>query len=279
MWASLVQFEVSVRHILLILLLAVPMFADQDDRIAAQLHAHGTHVDEPHVVLWYGRGDLSAGTAREFAQRLSSGVEEIETVVGTKYNQKIECFVSPDVEMSHAYSGKKPYFYVSPERVNGREVPYRHELTHIIAWWSCDKALWLQEGFADYVSTEARRRFPHQPEYDTNVFNPENEDIDVVARHVANGRAAVRVIPLIAVDAMPPSLKHWRAFYAIFNDREITAPVFYNLSHSFTRYAIKRLGMAKVEAACKTENPSATLAKDAGVTMEKLREEWLASLH
>lgn len=254
------------------------MYADQDDRIAAQMHAHGMHVDEPRVMLWYARGDLNANTAREFAQRLSSGVDEIETVVGTKYAQKIECFVSPDVEMSHAYMGKKPYFYVSPERVNAREVPYRHELTHIIAWWSCDKALWLQEGFADYVSTEARRRFPHQPEYDTNVFNPENEDIDVVARRLADGRAATRVIPLIAVDAMPPSLKHWRAFYAIFNDREITAPAFYNLSQSFTRFAIKRVGLAKVEAACKMPKPSATIAKDAGVTMEKLRGEWLASL-
>lgn len=263
----------------LLILMTVPLHAGDDDRIAAHLHAHGLRLDQPRVVVWYARGELSPDTAREFAERLSSGVEEIEKVVGTKYAQKIECFVSPDVEMSHAYMGTKPYFYVSPDRVNAREVPYRHELTHIIASWSCDKALWLQEGFADYVSTEARRRFPHQPEYDTNVFNRENEDIDRVARRVVDGRAASRVIPLIAVDAMPPSFSHWRAFDAIFNDREITAPAFYNLSHSFTRFAIKRIGLAKVEAACRAAKPSEAIAKDAGMTMEQLREAWLASLH
>ena len=268
----------GVSRLLLVLLIAVPLYAGDDDRLAAQLHAHGLRVDQPHVVLWFARGELSPDTAREFAERLSSGVEEIETVAGTKYAQKIECFVSPDVEMSHSYMGRKPYFYVSPDRVKAREVPYRHELTHIIAWWSCDKALWLQEGFADYVSTEARRRFPHQPEYDTNVFNPENEDIDAVARRVVDGRAAPRVIPLIAVDAMPPSVRHWRAFYAIFNDREITAPAFYNLSHSFTRFAIKRIGLAKLESACRAAKPSEAIARDAGVTMEQLRQEWLKSI-
>ena len=168
--------------------------------------------------------------------------------------------------------GRKPWFFVTADRVSDHEVPYHHELTHIIAPWSCGKALWLQEGFADYVGTEARRRFPHTPEFDTNVFNPRDRDIDVIARRIIDGRTAQRLVPLIGVDAMPPSLKHWRAFYAISNDREITAPVFYNLSHSYTRFVIKKLGIAKGEAACRAPRPSETI----GV---QLRDEWLASLH
>jgi hypothetical protein len=95
---------------------------------------------------------------------------------------------------------------------------------------------------------------------------------------MVDGRAASRVIPLIAVDAMPPSVRHWRAFYAIFNDREITAPAFYNLAHSFTRFAIKRIGLAKLESACHAAEPSETIAKDAGMTMEQLRDAWLKSI-
>lgn len=167
--------------------ITLPLCADtaEDDSIAAQLHSRGTRVEQPRVILWYRAADMTEGTANEFAERLSSGVGEIETVLETKYQRaKIECFVHAEAGMSHAYMGLKPYFFVTPERVNAREVPYRHELTHIVAWWSCDKALWLQEGFADYVSTEARRRFRHEPEYDVNVFNPKDEDIDAVASRV-----------------------------------------------------------------------------------------------
>jgi len=242
----------------------------EDDSIAAQLHARGVRIEQPRAILWYRAADIHASTAREFAERLSSGVDEIETVLGTKYERaKIECFVHADAGMSHAYVGTKPYFFVTPERVNAREVPYRHELTHIVAWWSCDKALWLQEGFADYVSSEARRRFRHEPEYDVNVFNPKDEDIDVVASRA--GAVAEKVLPLIGVDAMPTSLRHRRAFNAIFNDREVTAPAFYNLSHSYTRFLVKRIGLEKVEAACRTRYPSGTIG-------EALRSEWLHSL-
>ena len=269
----------------LLILIAVPMLADDDgdDRIAAQLRA-SVRIEQPRVIVWYHASELPASTANEFAERLSQGVDEIETVLGAKYDAryygqaKIECFISPEAGMSHAYMGRKPYFFVTPERVDAHEVPYHHELTHIVAWWSCGKALWLQEGFADYVSSEARRRFPHEPEYDMAVFNPEDRDIDVVARRVTDGRAAAKVLPLIGVDAMPMSLGHKRAFDAIFADREITAPAFYNLSHSFTRFVVMKLGMPKVEAACRTRNPSDTIARNAGTSMEKLRAEWLESL-
>lgn len=254
-----------------LLAVALPLCADtaEDDSIAAQLHARGVRIEQPRAILWYRAADMHASTAREFAERLSSGVEEIETVLGTKYERaKIECFVHADAGMSHAYMGVKPYFFVTPERVNAREVPYRHELTHLVAWWSCDKALWLQEGFADYVSSEARRRFRHEPEYDVNVFNPMDEDVDVVASRA--GAVAEKVLPLIGVDAMPTSLRHRRAFNAIFNDREVTAPAFYNLSHSYTRFLVKRIGLEKVEAACRTRYPSGTIG-------EALRSEWLHS--
>jgi len=272
-----------VPRILLAILIfsTLPLYADtaEDDSIAAQLHAHGTRVEQPRAILWYRAADMPAGTAKEFAERLSSGVDEIEAVLGRKYARaKIECFVSPDAGMSHSYMGVKPYFFVTPERVNAREVPYRHELTHIVAWWSCGKALWLQEGFADYVSTEARRRFAHQPEYDANVFNPKDEDIDAVAARVSDGRVAAKVMPLIGIDAMPMSLRHRRAFDAIFADREVTAPAFYNLSHSFTRFLVKRVGLEKLEAACRAWKPSGAIARDAGMTMEQLRKEWLATL-
>jgi hypothetical protein len=264
-----------VQRALFAFLLAVtlPLCADtaEDDSIAAQLHARGIRIEQPRAILWYRAADMHASTAREFAERLSSGVDEIETVLGTKYERaKIECFVHSDAGMSHAYMGVKPYFFVMPERVNAREVPYRHELTHLVAWWSCDKALWLQEGFADYVSGEARRRFRHEPEYDMNVFNPKDENIDAVAARV--GAIATTVMPLIGVDAMPTSLRHRRAFNAIFADREITAPAFYNLSHSYTRFLVKRMGMAKVEAACRTRYPSSTIG-------EALRSEWVKSIH
>ena len=94
----------------------MPLFADDgdDDRIAAQLRAHGTRVDQARVVLWYRPSDLPAGTAHEFAERLSSGIDEIEAVLGAKYDAryyrqpKIECFVAREAEMSHAYMGRKP---------------------------------------------------------------------------------------------------------------------------------------------------------------------------
>jgi len=236
------------------------------------------------VVVWYHASQIPEKTAQEFAERLSSGVEEIESVLGAKFDAryyrgaKIECFISSAAGMSHTYMGRKPFFFVTPERINAREVPYRHELTHIVAWWSCGRAMWLQEGFADYVSTEAKKRFPHEPEYDTNVFNPKNEDIDVVASRATGGRPAPKLMPLIGADAMPMSLQHRRAFDAIFADREITAPAFYNLSHSFTRFVVKKIGMAKLEAACRTRRPSRAIAQAAGVTMEQLRDEWLKSL-
>ena len=278
-----------MRRLLLAALIAltVPLHASDsdDDNIAALLHARGAHVEQPRVIVWYRAADLHPSTAKEFAERLSSGVDEVEAVLGRKFDPrhhrqaKIECFVDSDAGMSHSYMGVKPYFFVTPERVNAREVPYRHELTHIIAWWSCDKAFWLQEGFADYVSAEARRRFRHQPEYDANVFNPKDEDIDAVAARVSAGSAAAKVLPLVAIDAMPMSLRHRRAFDAIFADREVTAPAFYNLAHSFTRYVVKRVGLEKVEAACRTRRPSYAIAADAGVTMEQLRAAWRASLH
>lgn len=281
--AGAVESDVPRALFVVLILIALPMRAD-DDGMAAQLRARGTRIEQPRVIVWYFPSAMPATTANEFAERLSSGVDEIEAVLGTKHDArhygqpKIECFVSADAGMSHAYMGDKPYFFVTPERVNAREVPYRHELTHIVAWWSCGKALWLQEGFADYAGAEARRRFPHDPEYDASIFNPRGLDIDVVAREASDGRAAERVMPLIGADAMPMSLWHRRAFNAIFADREITAPAFYNLSHSFTRFVIHRLGLAKVEAACHTRKPSQTIARNAGMSMETLRAEWLKTL-
>jgi hypothetical protein len=270
----------------LILIIALPLCADtaDDDNIAAQLHARGARIEQPRVIVWYRAADLHPSTAQQFAERLSSGVGEVETVLGTKYDArhhrqaKIECFIDSDAGMSHSYMGVKPYFFVTPERVNAREVPYRHELTHIVAWWSCDKAFWLQEGFADYVSSEARRRFRHEPEYDANVFNPHDENIDAVAARVSDSATAAKVMPLIGVDATPMSLRHRRAFDAIFADREVTAPAFYNLSHSFTRFVVNRVGLEKLEAACRTFNPSRTIARDADTTPEQLRDAWLKSI-
>ena len=263
----------------------MPLLADvSDDQIVAQLRAHGLRIEQPRAVLWFDGRQIPQEVASQFAERLSSGVEEIEAVLQEPYDArhyrqaKIECFVSPDAGPSHAYMGRKPYFFVTPERINEREVPYRHELTHIIAWWSCGKALWLQEGFADYVSTEARRRFPHEPEYDMNVFNPESEDIHQLASRAADERIATKVLPLIGADAMPLSGWHRRAFNAIFDDREITAPAFYNLSHSFTSYLVNRIGLANVKAACHAWKPSRAIARRLKEPVGKLREEWLKSL-
>jgi hypothetical protein len=139
----------GVRRSLLpvLIALAMPVLAADggDDRIAAHLRSDGTRIEQPRVIVWYRPSAMSAETANAFAERLSSGVEEIEAVAGTHFDrsyfgqEKIECFVSPRAGMSHAYIGKKPYFFVTPERINEHDVPYRHELTHIIAWWSCGK--------------------------------------------------------------------------------------------------------------------------------------------
>ncbi|GEM_PF-3211840 len=263
----------------------MPLFAEvSDEQMVAQLRAHGARIERPRAVMWYDEKELSPGVAGEFASRLSSGVDEVEAVSELKYDarryrqEKIECFVSADAGPSHAYMGRKPYFFVTPERIRNHEVPYRHELTHIIAWRSCGRALWLQEGFADYVSTEARRRFPHAPEYDMNVFNPKDEDIDAVAARVAAAHASDKVLPLIGADATPLSGWHRRAFDAIFDDREITAPAFYNLSHSFMRYLVARAGLANVEAACSAWRPSRAIAKKLKEPMTQLRSEWLKTL-
>ncbi len=263
----------------------MPLLADvSDEQMVAQLRAHGKRIERARGVLWFDEKQLSPAVANEFASQLSSGVDEIEAVLHDKYDArhfgqaKIECFVSSDAGPSHAYMGRKPYFFVTPERVNAREVPYRHELTHIVAWWSCGKAFWLQEGFADYVSTEARTRFPHEPAYDMNVFNPKNEDIDEVASRSAKAQRAEKMLSLIGADATPVSGWRRRAFDAIFDDREIAAPAFYNLSHSFTRFLIGRVGLSSLEAACRAWKPSRSIGRRAGEPMGQLRSEWLATI-
>jgi hypothetical protein len=152
------------------------------------------------------------------------------------------------------------------ERVQADSAPYLHETTHVLLPTRCD-CMWLGEGFASYVQSYVSENLGG---YDGAVFSRGgNREVDRHARrHLgrASGRA---VLPYVGGPGSPPRIEAER--------RRVAAP-FYVLSHSFAKFLVERAGLEAVRDAHRTRDATAVIERATGVTVDRLKAEWLASL-
>ena len=229
---------------------AVASFS-QDDRVVNdnamtdELRKDGVKYETKRAIVWAEKGSLTEQEINEFAALVNQGIISIEKYTGIRFNKKyyqakkIEYFLSSKAGISHTADGNKPYIYITPTRIKNKKAPYLHETTHVIAWISL-KSLWLQEGFANYVQTYVSK---HYGGYNFMPFNPDNKDVNQLAKSILISDISKKVLPLIGLNEIIQNLSEdeFKKYNFIFEDRKVAAPAFYNLSESFVRFIMKKL--------------------------------------
>jgi len=249
-----------------------------DDAIPKELRKDGIKYETERAIVWAEKGSLTKDEVKEFGQLVTRGIREIEKYTGIKFDKqhyranKIEYFLSRKAGISHASVEDKPFVYLTPQRVREKKAPYLHETTHVLLWK--DQALWLQEGFPSYIETYVEK---HYGGYSFNVFNPENRPIDELASQLLKAEISAKVLPLIGMNAVPKEEEE-KTYGFIFEDRKTAAPAFYNLSESFVKYLVERVGMKKMRRILEAEDTRAGIEKTTGRSVDEWKTEWLRAL-
>ena len=219
----------------------------------------------PRATVLFERGSLSGEQMERFAGLVEKGIADIETYLGgaPERRARIVYRVSSTVRMSRAY---RRTVLLPMERVQADSAPYLHETTHVLLPTRCD-CLWLGEGFASYVQSYVSENLGG---YDGAVFSRGgNRQVDRYARRHLGRESGRAVLPYVGGSGSPPRIESER--------RRVAAP-FYVLSHSFAKFLVARAGLAAVRDAHRARDAPAAIERATGVTVDRLKAEWLASL-
>jgi hypothetical protein len=201
--------------------------------------------------------------------------------------RRVVFYIAPDRFVSHA-SGMCDVF-ISFWRVPQGKAPFLHEALHELlaphapfSFWEFpdtiaqqqraeSSPLWLLEGLPDYLAqlAAARTGIPEGDVFDAG--GAATIDSVCAARVRDNPRAAA------AVEAIGRSGRPAQLFTT---ERTVVAPVFYPCSHSFTKFVVERIGIARTVAlfpAIKAGNWEAVLSGHAG-PLADLRRAWARKL-
>ncbi|HEX2208148.1 MAG TPA: hypothetical protein VHG93_10740 [Longimicrobium sp.] len=253
--------------------------AAADSAIAARMMAEVQPVRTPRVVLWAQPDALSADEARAFAAELDAGVAAIERLTGERVDaahygdSAVHVFVSGRVTVSHVYGGyahdryKRPYLYLSPQRVRRRAAPYLHELTHIVLWRFGSHS--LREGFASYVEG---RLAEEGVGYNSGVFGPgPRAEVDSAAAAALRGGVGQAVLPWVGrAGGTDPSITS--------ADAPETRAAFYLLTRSFVQHLLDEIDIPTFIRLYRADDTDAAYRELTGRSLEEWRASWTQSL-
>jgi len=283
------KFKSTFFSLATILIFAVCGFSQErriadDNAMTDQLRKEGVRYETKRAIVWAEKDSLTQAEIEEFGKLANQGIIDIEKYSGIKFDKKhfkadkIEYFLSSKVDIAHASAEGKPYLYIRPIRVKQKKSMYLHETTHIIDWNSL-KPMWLHEGFPNYIQTYVSR---HYVGYHGSVFNPENKPIDEMARNHLKEEISKRVLPLIGRNGTPYDFnvteEEWKIYSFILEDRQVAAPAFYNLSESFVKFIVEKVGMKKMRKILEPQDTRAAIEKVTGKNMDEWKTDWLKSL-
>jgi hypothetical protein len=282
------KLKFALFSVALIVMLTTTSFSQNmsiaaDNAITNELRQEGVKYETRRAVLWVEKGSLTEEEIKEFGSLVNQGIIDIEKYSGIKFDnkyyqtEKVEYFISSKVIISHGSMDHKPFIYFTAARVKAKTIPYLHETTHIIVWESL-KSLWLQEGFASHVQTYVSK---HYGGYAGSPFNPENKDIDQLARELLKSEPGKKVLPLIGLNGTPLTMKNKeqsKIYTPIMTDRKVAAPVFYNLSESFVKFLVEKVGMKKMRKIFEAQDTRAGIEEVTGKSVDEWKAEWLKSL-
>lgn len=255
---------------------------DADEGLTSELRKNGVKFETKRSIVWVEKGSLTEQEIKEFTALVNQGIIDIEKYTGIKFDkknyqaEKVEYFISSNAGISRASIDNKPFIYMRSSMVKNKNAPYLHETTHVIAWKN-KKTLWLGEGFPNHVETYVAR---HYGGYSKSIFNPENRDIDELARSLLKQEISQRILPLIGVNGSPLTLseEESKKFSFIFEDRKVAAPAFYNLSESFVKYLVEKVGIKKFRKIFEAQDTQAGILKITGKNVDGWKTDWLKSL-
>jgi hypothetical protein len=255
---------------------------DADEGLTNELRKNGVKYETKRAIVWAEKGSLTEQEIKDFAALANQGIIDIEKHTGTKFDkkhyqaEKIEYFISRNAGISRGSIKGKPFIYMRSNLVKNKKAPYLHETTHIIVWKSL-KSLWLQEGFANHVQTFVSQ---HYGGYASSPFNSENTEIDQLARNLLKSESGKKVLPLIGLNGTPLTMNEEQSkIYApIFEDRKDTAPAFYNLSESFVKFLVEKIGIKKMRKVFEAQDTRDGIEKVTGKNVDEWKGDWLKSL-
>jgi hypothetical protein len=253
-----------------------------DEAITNDLRRNGVKYETKRTILWVEKDSLTQKEIEDFGTLVNQGIVDIEKYTGIKFDkryyqtEKMEYFISGKSGISRGSTDNKPYIYLASARVKEKKVPYLHETAHKIAYKSLE-ALWLAEGYAIYIQTQVANRYGG---YDSNPFNPENADVDRLAKNLLKTEISGKLLPLIGLNGIPAKMnaEQREVYRPIFEDRKVTAPAFYNLSVSFVKFLITRIGVKKLGKAFDSADTRSNILKVTGKKVDEWKADWLRSL-
>jgi hypothetical protein len=250
-----------------------------DMAITNELRQNGVKYETKRAILWVEKDSLTQKEIEDFGALVNQGIVDIEKYTGFKFDkkyyqtEKMEYFISSKGGISRGSTDNKPYIYLASGRVREKKIPYLHETAHKIAYKSME-SLWLAEGYAIYVQTYVAG---HYGGYDANPFNPENADIDQIAKNLLKADLSKKLLPLIGLNGIPAKMnaEQQEIYRPIFEDRRVTAPAFYNLSESFVKFLITKVGLKKFEKVFNSPDTRANILKVTGKNVDDWKADWL----
>lgn len=285
------KFNRTLFSLAVILISAVSSFSQEkriadDNAMTDHLRKEGVKYEMKRAIIWVEKDSLTQAEIEEFGKLANQGIIDIEKYSGIKFDKKhfkadkIEYFLSSKAGISHVSIENKPFIYIRPIRVKEKKTMYLHETTHIIGWKN-PNSLWLQEGFPSYIQTYVSS---HYSGYLGSPFNPESKPIDELARNHLKEEISKKVLPLIGRNGAPSDFnenfnyEEWKIYSFIFEDRQVAAPAFYNLSESFVKFLVEKIGMKKMRKIVEAQDTRAGIEKVTGKNVDEWKAEWLKSL-
>ncbi|HVR38898.1 MAG TPA: hypothetical protein VMU84_07360 [Thermoanaerobaculia bacterium] len=238
------------------LMCAQPLFASRWDEIAARLERDGERREMKHAVLYFQRGSVSPRDADAFAALFDKGVNDIERFTGIHRAPdapRIAVYVARRMGISRTFPHPQPRMFFDAARIRDHDAPYLHETVHAVA--GDGGTMWLEEGFAEYVASAVADQFGG---YYAPILSDDNDHVDAQAREVADDAGWLM--------EHRPDLR----------DSD-TRTNFYIVAHSFTKFLGEKLGVRKLAAIHRANDPSA-LTRSTGRSLSSWRAEWRAGL-
>lgn len=268
------------------LALLVSCSTSDDDEPIKQLKSQETMIRDGKVVAWFPKDSLSADRMKGIVDTLNLGINYAQQFIGAGHEWQqfsdsvIHYYFIPGNFISH--TTEKAEILIPFRRIKNSKAPWLHETMHILFrstkgnWNEVSKInayfnrpLWLAEGLADYSAfvIAHSRGLP--------IFDIQNiggylgmDSVCATKKKGANGK---KILEHIGKEGLMREL--------FGKDRGEYAPTFYTCSCSFTKYLAETYGLGNLMYANSEFGlEHATIEKQAGKTVEQLKQEWIESL-
>jgi hypothetical protein len=265
----------------------------EDSARAANLRMHGLELRRAGIVVWAPKDSLDQRWLTAFSDTLATAIAELRSLIGGPHpwqrtaNRPLQFYLSPGRFVSHTDGNDRIFISVSRVR---QGAPFVHEAAHELLsprapFWpdeygdssSMGRAeavfpFWLIEGLPDYLAQVVAA---------STGFN-EGDVFGIGGLAKVDSACAARLAASNRRDEIRERVgRNGRLQALVTTERPQVAPVYYACSQSFTKHLADRVGVANLVAIMQ-HIPNGTwrsvLETAAGVTLERMREEWLAGI-